>query len=522
VANQKPMEAGARTSSSDRWSTWVESFGWTYLKSKKDDLGSHGGYRQILGDNLCNWLTDEKRWRESGFTKAWGTAGGPEACEFIIRSIEAWPDEYLLTDLGEECKRGLTPPPPPPRDGRADLLAWWILLDRGQKPLWQFRRKDRVSRLCDQVYETVMVTRVGNAIFRGLKKKGFTISQDNCPQVVKEAYREIFDLSFEHTLEHFYRDGWQILKVASKYRARKGEAWQYLHRSIENWISDFLRRQDGKFRVPTIHIADRFRAILARAHGQIEVNRLKGPGDGDESDLLSTLHYTEGEDDTGPCETDYALTSKLDECVERVMASSSPVEKAVFLLSYVPPQSLSRNAVSKLADEVGVPSGSLIDFVIMRDNRLELAGLLAEVCEVKGKYLASLLDKTRNTLKGTLTHQGLPLQEAQWQIDRWEMEALSGNLKKGELRDVRRNSPAESREYLAAHLQELVIQLKDVRGKMQESSEESNRSHEFSKEERKILAEMLDTTSRRIQQHEAAVRKRIIQCMEAPCGGSEQ
>lgn len=487
------------------WTQWAESAAWAHLKSKKRDLGCQGGFRNILGERLCRWLLDEDRWRNSQFGNYWGQTSMAGSREFIIRSVESWPDENVLAELADACAQGVHPPPLPPRDGCVDLFAWWIIVDRGQNPLQPLRPED----VAHQTYGLATVTRVGQAVFLGLKDEKFTVGVCGCAPRLREAYGEIFDTSLHGTCEHFYRDGWKILEVASKYEADRGDVWGYLHTCIVNWISDFLELKCSKISVPTIHIADYFRLILARAAR--EIGQTCGLDD-DGDDLLSALHAVDPGNSTGSNEDD-PLIVRLRECVDKVLSSCRPVERIVFLLTYVPPERWSREAVAKHAADLGVPAEALVSLLCKMGDRIELTGLRLEACEFKRQYISDLLDATRQHLEQLLVEDGLPSHEAQYQIAHWNDEADSGQVRLQDLEKVLTRSSIRTREYLAARLQKLVIQLRRLAGYVQKYTDEWNRRHEFTPEEIGLLAEIIGCKSADIRQHQNTVFGRLVECM---------
>jgi hypothetical protein len=442
-----------------RWREWAGREAFICLAGKPHRTLSLSAREAFLPDAFHTWLLDQDRWRREGLGDAWGCEASPRAAEFIRRSVDAWPDEDLLEELRRETRNATSLDEIPPNRARIlDLLAWWIMMDRGLVPD-SFDPKNPRHR----VYGNLVTTHVGKAVHCGLSNRHLAYETGEITPAVEEAYLEIFDTSFGETLDRFYKEERAVADKSLKYERGKGQAWAFLHRCIERFIDDFLDRKDMEVNVPNLTMADRFRRMLRAAERQTnpsafaseESDRLS---QGDQIDLIASGNHRYVED---PEEEEWD-DAKAAEPGSEVLVNALPVAKVAFFLKYAPPTDWNEIAIERFVEDFGLQKGGrehLKKLLIDRSNRLELARIRRDACFEKREYLRVLKERTREGLKKALSREGHSKDQIRQRIDLLEKQASGGEVLLGEVRAVQKdkNCPVDSQVYLAARFQELMI-----------------------------------------------------------------
>ena len=436
------------------WEAWVTRRALVHLKSKKPNLLMDPTCVAVLGDAFPAWLLDRNRWLQGGFGDAWGHPEDACAHEFVIRSTELWPDEDLLSELGRVVGRTGGPPPMPKQGDLLDLLAWWVVVDRGLVPVRNLQVNDPRHR----VYGQLIRTRVGYAVFCGLRNGDLACESGDVSVAVAEAYQCIFNTTLEYILDHLYSPKYKILDKSKQFKRDNGEAWGYLHRCIENYVDDFLALKDREVNVPTLSIRDKFRVILKNAQAQISpaITDADGQDEASVTLKLEILGASSEEDPPDDPETSEALRDAL--------ARATPVARAALLACHTPPATWDDVAIDALGEDLGLSGGKIVDFTKLIKShgaRLELAPVRTEACQEKAEYLQALTDKTIERLRRVLRSEGHSENQIDERIQILTSQARGREVQLGDLREVLKDKTytADSQVFLAARLQELIIQV---------------------------------------------------------------
>lgn len=500
--------------SRSRWEEWVAGRACIHLTSKRYGLQNERIDIQVIPDAFQIWLLDQDRWREAGCGHAWRDQESPQASEFVIRGVEGWPDENILAELGQLSN--LTKAQEHVSSDQADtmdLLAWWIIMDRGLIPSSQDPQRTRL-----RVYGGLVTSHVGNAVYSGLKKRHLAYESGPTTPAVEEAYRTTFDFCICETIDYFYSGRRKVVEKSAGYRPDVGDAWGYLHRCIENYIDDLLALRDREVNVPTINIEDRFRRLLEAAYAQVDPgsgNLTEGEGTS-VTDLLDAMAYdhdvhaphreTEADPD------DYE-TAQLQEKRE-IMEDAPPAAVAALLLSFTPPAAWDDIAIRRLAKDLGVPKRTQAGFetvIKSRSDRLQLAIVRVEACHEKHEYLCALRERTRDRLQKVLLSEGHSQDQAEERIRLLERQASGGEVLLGEVCAVQKEEgcPVDSQAYLAARFQELIIREKKMQGYVARYSRDWERRYMIEATEFESIAEVFCTTPEQVKQEWSELKRRL-------------
>lgn len=533
-----PLVQGQSRHSHSQWRDWVVHFGWNYLKSKKSDLGTDPEKPDVLGRRLCDWLLDRGRWKAEGYGATWGQPATRRSEQFVIASIEAWPEEEMLAEL-RDAGGGQKAPMPPPPGGCVDLLSWWVIVDRGLKPTPPATDND-----AREPYGVLAATRAGGAVRYGLKLNRLTTGPDSGSDGPKlwSVLRRIFDFSLYHTFSYFYcsrfldapgsvpkkcrADKWQILQVARHYKPSAGDAWGYLHTAIARNIEAFLDSHDPDIDVPGIHVRDTFRQWLKDVRPEVPVPQR--PGMEDAADRLGALHPDRdsepayGDAEEGPEEMPWEAQQRQLARLQAVLGSLTPLEQAVFIFAFTPTDAWTKEAVQHLASEWGASTAPLLGLVKKKAARLasdegELVRTRVEACLEKLEYLRVLAERTRDNLLAALEGTGLDPDAAEAEADRLAGQVVPGETRRKDLPAPPSDRPYDSADFLAPRFQQLLWEAAKMRGHVLRHTREMM----YSKDELDLLARAFGLARRR--DVDEALRK-IIDGLglggEPPVGGS--
>jgi len=500
------------------WAAWVELHAWAHLKSKRPDLGSGERPRVVLGSKLCDWLLDEERWREGGLQHVWGATRSPEAGRFIIKSLETWPDDQILLDLKQEAQKEPPPSLPPPRDGHIDLFGWWFIIDRGLTPGGAALPPQMMD-----IYGELAGSHFWGAVLHGLRLAGL-LREDTAA----EARRQVFDISLEHAIAHYYRDGWKVLTIAKSYdpmrRGQGEDVWGYVHTCVSNYVkNDMMRERDPDLGAIGLTVGDKLRKILDYPGIVIKPRPGGRDADDDEGTALDRFpaHVCRGINHNSGDES----ASELAERLAKALEACDPVGRALFLLLRVPPSEWTEAGVAFLASALNTDGEKLRDFIRKRDEKLDLLRRRQEAYLNKAGYLSRLVELTRQSIRTVLTREGLSPDEIERKIEAWE-KVITPETKRKDLpripTEILKRSRFETLEYLVPWLQWKLWERQKAERKAREIEEEIKRMTErFTNEELKVLSRLLRLPAEVIRDRVKDAKDRVDRLPTVEPSGSE-